>query len=441
MRRRLFHPPGLALLVAAVPACSVLEDYPEATAGAFAAFRNGRFEEAARLYREREGALESDRFLSLAEAGTAWHAAGRLRRASKLWLEALEVAQGFRDRPTISGRGAVEGTLSMLLNDKTLPYDGEGFEIVLLHGLLAWDYLRLGRLDDAMVEVWRGYDAQKLEEERYGTTYGMNRFARFVAAVVQEQDGALDDAALDLRQLRRELPGHPAVEASLERIRTLRGPEARDLLSRSELILVFEQETMPPKTSEDLVFGYGKTLVRITAPSYRRGPGPVRRLRLQVDDREAGATELIEDVYAVARENLEDRVAWAVAKSAGRNLGRAVLIDRLGEEAGERHGDWAEFAVRLAGNLLNLALEQADLRSWRTLPANLQVLRVPVEAGRHSLDLELEGGGRLRYESVGFPAGRPVLLSVRSLRGRLYAHLSGAEELPDPTTTEAEFQP
>ena len=46
--------------------------------------------------------------------------------------------------------------MSALVNEKALPYDGEDFEVALLHGLMAWDFLRQGDLNGTMVEVARG---------------------------------------------------------------------------------------------------------------------------------------------------------------------------------------------------------------------------------------------------------------------------------------------
>ena len=164
---------------------SIFTDYPEDAWFGLDAFEHGQFVSAADEFQQLNGTLESNEFLAYAESGMAYHVSGNLEAATNEWMKAVKVLDDYGDRPTISGRGLSEGALSMMLNDKATPYDGEGFEAVLLHGFLAWDFLRLNKLDDALVEVKRGYEFELFEEERFGTTYGMNRFARFVAALAK----------------------------------------------------------------------------------------------------------------------------------------------------------------------------------------------------------------------------------------------------------------
>lgn len=416
----------LSACVLLLPGCSVFaEDYPEANATALAAFQHGDFEAAASAFAARSGALASDRFLSLAEQGMAWHVAGDLPAATGAWLAALEVLDGFSDRPTISGRSVAEGALSLVLNDKTLPYDGETFETCLLHAFLAWDYLRMGSLDDAMVEVFRGYALQQRDEERFQATYGMNRFARFVAAVAQEMDGAYDEALLDLERLAADVPENRCIQSALRRVRGLdAAPHASAERMRSELILVYEQSRMPAKVAQEITYPGRRTLGRFSVPAF--GPARVDAdgVRLWLDGADAGRSELLEDVALVARDNLDDRIGWLVAKSALRGAAKTIVIAQIADEVAEEHGEGTGLLFGILAGLLAASTERADLRSWLTLPASIQVLRVPVEPGTHEVALELLGPAGAERVSLGaraFPAGRKVFVAARSLGGRLYA--------------------
>ena len=75
------------------------------------------------------------------------------------------------------------------------------------------------------------------------------------------------------------------------------------------------------------------------------------------------------------------------------------------------------------GSLLQVSTERADLRSWATLPQQIEVLRAPVPAGEHSLTVQLPGAGEVDLGIHSFRPGRPVLVTVRSLGGRLYAQV------------------
>lgn len=423
---------GLLLMLCA-PACSVLEDYPASTWPAVEAFRAGRFQQAAVLFAGRPGALGSDEFLARAEQGMALHAAGDLHGAVAAWLEAAAVLDGFADRPTVSGRSLAENALSFVVNDKTLPYDGEGFEAALLHAFLAWDFLLLGKLDDALVEVRQGYAIQKQEEDRYESSYGMNRFARFVAALAQEMDGAFDEAALDLARLAGEVPGNPAVAYGLERARRLQGPGSDDEWARAQLVVIFEQGQMPPKEAAELVYPTTRTFGRVAVPHFGPPRPEADALEIAVDGVPAGRTAVVENVYAVARRNLEDRIVWIAGRSIARSAAKTIAIHEIAKEVEKDHGEGWGIVAGLLGGLAASWTEQADLRSWLSLPESIQVLRVPLPPGRHTLRLRLAGGLETPFLDLGarsFEPGRPVLVAARSLGGSLWAEAYGGN--PDP---------
>lgn len=403
------------------------EDYAESNQRALGAFDRGNFSLAARQFKTEHGTLESNEWLGLVEEGMAWHVGGELQRAVRTWLRAVEVYQGFEDRPTISGRSATEGALSFVLNDKTIPYDGEGFEIVLLHAFLAWDYLCLGRLDDAWVEVNLAYDLQAGEEERFQADYGMNRFARFVAAIVQEMDGDLSNAENDLRSLRKEAANNEAVNYSLQRVRALQQGDAEER-EMGQLVVLFERGRMPAKEASEQHFGGIRSFSRISVPTYsNRSRNAQDHLNVLLDGQSQGRTQSLERVLHVARQNLEDRVDWLAAKSGIRSIGKTVAVEVLAEEMADEHGEAAGIATGILGGFLNTFTERADLRSWLTLPEDIQVLRIAVPPGEHEIVLQLvqrDGGGPpIDLGTHLFAPGKPVFVTARSLDHRLFARV------------------
>ncbi|KAA3606720.1 MAG: hypothetical protein DWQ01_17035 [Planctomycetota bacterium] len=439
VKRLHLRPPLFTLLLVLFSSgCSVLgEDYAESQQAALAAFERGNFRMAAKRFQQEKGALDSHEWLALVETGMAWHAAGRLEKATEFWLKAVEVSQAFGDRPTVSGRSLAEGAASAVLNDKTLPYDGEGFEVVLLHSFLAWDYLRMGRLDDAWVEVNLAYDLQDSEQERFQSTYGMNRFARFVAALVQELDGEADEAQMDLRKLSRELPNHPAVQYSLERVRKLQGPESSSERRLAQLVVLLERGRMPAKQPKEMAYQGFRSFGRVSVPSYiRYGRGGSGQVNVMIDGASVGTPESLEDVFQVARANLRDRMNWLAAKATARSIGKTVLVEVAAEAVAEEHGEAAGALVGILGSALNFLSERADLRSWLTLPSAIHVLRVPVEPGEHEIHLQFLGSGiSSPPKSLGrrnFEAGKPVFVTVRTLGRNMYAHVDGGSIVPQP---------
>lgn len=423
-----------ALLAALLPACSVFTDYPAEARAATDHFEGGAFEEAALAFEEDFGALESNKFLALAEAGMARHVGGDLDGATATWIAAGAELDSYGDRPTVSGRGLSEGALSLILNDKTLPYDGEGFEAALLHAFMAWDFLRLGDLDGAMVEVQRGYQLETIEEDRYATTYGMNRFARFVAALAQEFDGAPDEARIDLQRLAEELPEHPAVAYSLDKVQALRAPGRNEVAARAELVVVYEKGRMPAKVAKEFSYATRRTISKFSIPAF--GPAALEPLTVEalLDGASLGRTHVLEDVLGVAHRNLDDRMALLVAKAAARSAAKAVVIDGVAEQVENEHGDGWGFVAGMVGAILIGLTERADLRSWLTLPQEVQVMRVEVPPGEHRLVLRASGSDEKDLGIVEFLPGRTVLIGARSLGGRLHVVLPPGLRpvLPEP---------
>lgn len=418
----------------------MLGDYPASAAGAVEAFRAGKFDLASQEFSEQTGTLESDEFLALAEEGMVRFVSGDLDDAVYVWLQAGKVLDAFWERPTVSGRSLSENALSFVVNDKTLPYDGEGFEVALLHAYLAWTFLLKGDLDGAAVEVRKGYVVQQVEEERYESEYGMNRFARFVSALTQEQDRAYDEAELDLVPLAEALPDNQAVSYSLERVRRLQSGAGGAEFAHPQLIVIYEQGQMPQKIAKEFVYPTGRTFGRISVPAFGPPRPEARRMRVELDGQSLGEPQVVEDVLSVARANLQDRIAWLTAKTIGRSAAKSILIGEASRNVAKDQGDFAGFMVGMVGGLISTWSERADLRSWLTLPVTIQVLRAPVEPGTHAVRLvllDLNGGEHpLDLGEREFVPGRPVLVSARSLGSRLWADAYGGAPPPQPTKIE-----
>ena len=109
-------------------------------------------------------------------------------------------------------------------------------------------------------------------------------------------------------------------------------------------------------------------------------------------------------------------MAKTIARSAGK-----YIVERSGEHAVEkRYGREAALGVRIVGSLYNLFSEQADLRSWQTLPAEIRMARLITDPGEYDLVLDNfdEGNVLLEERSLGkleLKAGEIKFLIVRTV--------------------------
>ncbi len=100
-----------------------------------------------------------------------------------------------------------------------------------------------------------------------------------------------------------------------------------------------------------------------------------------------------------------------------RQVARAVTKGVAAKAAKDAGGGWAELAV----TLYNVISEQADLRSWLTLPAHIHVLCAWVEPGCRRVVLQGPGGGELWGGEVTLAAGKTTLVVVTRIDLAVYS--------------------
>ncbi len=99
-------------------------------------------------------------------------------------------------------------------------------------------------------------------------------------------------------------------------------------------------------------------------------------------------TEVVEDVTAIASQSLDDRLALVYLKSGGRALLKFLAAEKAKSEISEDSDSKARnFLASLAIDLVVGATEQADTRTWRTLPAEFQLARLNLPPGTYTLNI------------------------------------------------------
>jgi hypothetical protein len=100
-----------------------------------------------------------------------------------------------------------------------------------------------------------------------------------------------------------------------------------------------------------------------------------------------------------------------VTRQALRLVAKEKLRSTMSQQGGE------------IGNILavlyNVASEQADTRSWLTLPDEVQILRISLAPGQQTIELNL--GGKTELIEVNIQAKRISLLNVTTI-GNFQSH-------------------
>jgi hypothetical protein len=368
------------------------------------------------------------------DRGMLLHLAGRYKESSTFFEKADSEIERLYTQ-SISTHAA-----ALLANDNLLPYEGEDFETVLIHLFSALNYAGMRQWDDALVEA-RQVDARlNLLNDRYGqkNIYKEDASARYLAGILYEARGESNDAFISYRK---------AYEAFQDYKKFYQTPIPSrlglDLIRLSKILHLPEEQaeyqqafpqavshlssTIPQNGGEMVVVGYtgrspvkedyfvdvpvpdghkGTYLVRVAFPRFVPRPSQVEFMEVTFRQGEIVVSQrldLLEDITAIAKKNLEDHVARISAKAIARATSKYLATRTAKNEAKKKGGESAEVLAGLIGNLYAIVSEESDKRSWQTLPGKIHLARVSLPEGEWEARIGYYGPRGTLVEERRFP--------------------------------------
>lgn len=408
MRRTIFA--ALALTLIVVTGCAT---YASRVRGARLDFELGRYDAAIETLKGLAERKDVDELLYLLDLGVVYHTAGRYQDAIDTFTKADELAV-LTDYTSVS-----QEVGSVIVNDTLKTYRGEDFEKVLISVYLAMDYLLLGKYEDALVATRRVNRKLDVMINEGKLPYNHNIFAKYLAAAIFESQGEYNDAFVDYRQLRKTNAETPYLGVGLLRMADKlkssqefdeyrkQYPDVKDYRlgkDKGEVVLLLEQGKVPYKVPHPNFY---------LIPMFLRNSYYSDSVWMRAADGGPKVhSEPLYDIEATAIKELDNRAAGIIAKK----VGGVVVKEAVGYAVGEATGD------KTLGALTAIMLrvtDQADLRSWTTLPARLQIARLTLPAGRHDIVLDMvsrrgDQPGIKRFTGVEVKAGKTVFLNYRT---------------------------
>ncbi len=372
------------------------------------------------------------------------------------------------EKALISASAIGANVASTLVNDNAIPYEGEGYERVLLHHYQALNYLQKKDLEGAGVEVRRANAEQneslnRFEREleksrdaaeqkkvgadgvsRIDTQYAQmdevagqvknsfqNAYTFYVSGFIYELLQQPNDAYIDYKKALEIYPDNRFLQQDvlrlaeklemredLDELRQRFPIEKRRFIDENgigsgELLVLFEDGFVPQKHEIKIPIPIGRGgLITIAFPIYQEKWSDQTPLRILNSNELIGSTEPICDVRALAVKALKEKAPVI----ATRQIIRAVAKGVTAAEAKKRMGELGQFA----SNVWNIISESADLRSWLTLPANAQILRTTLPAGSYTLTLQHPMAAGTTYADVTIKADGKTVLQVTRAGGQIY---------------------
>lgn len=423
-----------ALLLAGC--AGAMRNYDKEMSGAMSNVKSGRVDDALAQLEANNTSADKD-LLYFLEKGELLRLKGSLPESKEAWLKADESVRAWEEIAKTDPQRILGEAGAFLVNDKTRRYDGQDYEKVLLSARLAMDHVALGRWDDARVEVKKLHEREaiiaalrekdledskeKAKENKVQTTmkdlkgYPVEIFddpevislrngyqsaiGHYLAGFVYESLGENSLASAGYRQAIELRPDQPLLQSGLADLEKRSSPRQ----GGTDVLIVVESGSAPAWKSITIPIpvptNRGVVMTPASFPVVKsQGLGSFPRA-LRVDGRDIPVAP-VTNVDAQARRALKDQMPGIVV----RTVIRAVAKGLLQSEVQKRDNTGILSVLTLAANF---ATEQADERSWRSLPGMVGIARTNLPPGRHQIQTpvgaaEITVGGRHQLVTLRF---------------------------------------
>lgn len=315
-------------------------------------FRNGSTTDALQTLSEAD-VSNRDQLLLFLDKGVVAQTSGNYTDSISAFERALEIVKAL-DYVSIRDQ-----TASIISSDWAARYGGEVSEKLWIHTFQMLNYLLINSPEGAAVEARR---AVALFEE-HGDILNGDIFTRSLMALSFESAGQANGARVEYRKLAEEL--NIPMPTLLDR-------------NSSELVFIVASGFIEPKLPGDLFIDYQ---TRISFPYYAQSFQQAPYATVTVAEKQTDFLRADTALLPISQSALKERGKRVALRQALRLAAKHNIAESI-EDKDEVLGALAK--------VLLLALEQADTRSWETLPAYLTLLRVPLEPGKHSVSLDVK---------------------------------------------------
>jgi hypothetical protein len=332
-----------------------------------------------------------------------------------------------------------KGLSTWLMNDNSAPYRGEDFERVMINVFQAMNFAALGKYDEALVEARDVNNRLKVINDQYPddqkNAYQDDVFARLLMGILYETAGTstdINDAYISYAKAVEHYQGEylkhfgatiplllkqnilaVAQEMGIEEYVTYQNkfPDVRfvsfkDKQKKAQVYLIVYNGFSPIKYQADAPIPLpGGFITKLSFPQFEERMYSREIHRFQAESKKGkyffeSDLDVGENLSMIAEQNLANRKARVIAKAAFRAAGKYIFEkeqeSRI-DNSSETGADW----FRYISNLYNIVSEQADLRSWQTLPAEFQIGALILDPGEYEFMLDEQKIKRMNVQAGG----------------------------------------
>jgi len=339
---------------------------------------------------------------------------------SKLAFE--QVIQDFNnadEEAKIKLRDGVAQFSAIVTNDNSIPYTGTAYDRIFSHHSQALNYWMEGNTEGAAVEFRRaaeehrilldvakaneidamstaeekGYQessewfAKKMANKKAMATITKNirntlenPYTYFTSGAFWESEGNFDDARIDYNKALELSPNNALLQESIERV-----VKRQATPNKGSVVILYEQGFVPAIYQDKYYLPTPYGVVAMALPVYKESNwANLSELGVSVKE-DTVYTQGLTNFGALGVKHLDDKYDAVVARQGVRAVAKGAALFAARQLS---RRDALAGAIAMASlSIYNVMSESADRRSWLTLPAFAQAVRINLDAGENILSL------------------------------------------------------
>ncbi len=402
---------------------NLFSHYSAQNKGVYQAVEAGRYSKAVEALPEHNIA---GTILDNMERGRVYYLDQKYADSMASFQKSDQAVKKWQNQPVVSISDTATDIGSLAANDNLNEYQPADYELGFLHLYLGLNYLNKNDLTGALVEMRQANQVQmkarqdraselksaqkQMQSEGISPNLGsvlanypnagkvlgevQNAYLFYLSALLYETSGDLNDAYVDYRRALAVMPDNQQVINGTIRVANMLGmnQDLQLLLKRygqpktmqkdQARVIVIEEEgeveaRQEWKLSLPLYSSSGGAIYSLSLPYYPKVE-PERFSPLRLNDKKLPTDKLV-NVNAMAENDLSERLPTIIIRQALRIYAK----DQIRREAAAKGGEISNLIL----NLWNTFTEQADTRSWQTLPRNVYTASRFVKAGEQSVNV------------------------------------------------------
>lgn len=398
---------------------SVFVPYPARALNYQQALGTGLLQPSLEQSRKQTGSR--DALLVLLEQGRLYQLAGNYEQSKQSFSAAIQKFSEIDDRATISLTHTASQGAALVSNDNAIPYQSNLFERIFTHQFQALNYIALGDYESAQVEMRRAQFYQDKTRDEHNdnpdntvspealTEYqsrlatldnlaqrvkssSQSAYSFYLAGLLYESKQQFDDALIDYKRALTIAPDNVFLQQDIYRLadKLKRNDDLKKLAAlkvapakanEGTVAVLYEEGFVPAKKEIFLPFPWPQSWYVLAFPYYDSPWQSPMALTITGPALKAPiASQVVVDSQALAARALKDSLVSMLV----RQTLRAQTKHKLQQEANDKGGPILGVLV----GAYNILSENADLRSWLTLPRFAHIARFNLPEGEQSLQLD-----------------------------------------------------